>query len=92
MKGAMRSSSLSGMTKKWQVPVAVKLSFQPGLGKIPGWGPLGLGVCPSALASMALASSALVLACWYKTTAMGEIGEGERDGTSLMNAGMIGKV
>ena len=53
---------------------------------------MGLGVCFSASASIALASSAFVLACWYRTMAMGEMGEGEQDGTSLMNAGMMGKV
>jgi len=53
---------------------------------------VGLGVCFSASASIALASSAFVLACWYRTMAMGEMGEGEQDGTSLMNAGMMGKV
>jgi len=49
-------------------------------------------VCPSASASMALDSSVLVLACWYRTMAMGEIEEEEQDGTSSMNAGMMGKV
>ena len=53
---------------------------------------MGLGVRFSASASMALASSALVSVCWYKTMAIGEIGEGERDGTSSMNAGMMGEV
>jgi len=77
MKGAMTSSLPSGMTKKWQVPVVVKLSFQPGPGNTPGCGLLGLGVRLSVSASMALDSSVLVLACWYKTMAMGEIGEGE---------------
>jgi len=43
-------------------------------------------------ASIALASNILALACWYKTMAMGEIGEGERDGTSSMKAGMTGEV
>jgi len=43
-------------------------------------------------ASIALASNILALACWYKTMAMGEIGEGEQDGTSSMKAGMMGKV
>jgi len=43
-------------------------------------------------ASIAFASSALVSACWYNTMAMGEIGEGERDGTSSMKAGMTGEV
>jgi len=40
---------------------------------------------------MALASSVLVLACWYRTMAMGEIGEGEQDGTSSMKAGTMGE-
>jgi len=43
-------------------------------------------------ASIALASNALVSACWYNTMAMGEIGEGEQDGTSSMKAGMTGEV
>ena len=42
--------------------------------------------------SIALVSNALVSACWYKTMAMGEIGEGEQDGTSSMKAGMTGEV
>ena len=37
-------------------------------------------------------SNVLVSACWYRTIAMGEIGEGEQDGTSLINAGMMGEV
>jgi len=41
---------------------------------------------------MALASNALVLACWYKTTAIGETEEGEGDATSSMKAGMMGEV
>jgi len=45
-----------------------------------------------ASASMALASNALVLICWYRTMAIGEIGEREWDGTSLMNASIMGKV
>jgi len=92
MKGAIMSSSPSGMTKKWQVPEAIKLSFQPGPGSTPGWGPVGLGVCPSASASMALASSTLVLACWYKTMAIGEMEKEEWDATSLIKVGMMGKV
>ena len=88
----MMSSSPSGITKKWRVPMAVKLSLQPGLGRMPGWGLLGLEVRPSASASMALDSTSLVSACWYKTIAMGETGEGERDATSLMKAGMTGAV
>jgi len=43
-------------------------------------------------ASIALVSNILTSACWYKTMAMGEIGEGEWDGTSSMKAGMTGKV
>jgi len=43
-------------------------------------------------ASMAFTSTMLVSACWYKTTAMGEIGEGEQDGTSSMKVGMTGEV
>ena len=42
--------------------------------------------------SIALASNALVLVCWYRTIAMGETGEGEQDGTSSMKAGMTGEV
>ena len=42
--------------------------------------------------SIALASNALVSVCWYRTIAMGEIGEGEQDGTSSMKAGMTGEV
>ena len=42
--------------------------------------------------SIALVSNALVSACWYKTMAMGEIGEGERDGMSSMKARMTGEV
>ena len=72
--------------------MVLKLSFHPGLGKTPGWGPVGLGVCFSASASMALVSNALVSACWYKTMAMGEMGEGEQDGMSSMKAGMMGEV
>jgi len=53
---------------------------------------VGLRVCPSASASIALASRTLASVCWYKTTAMGEIGEGERDGTSSIKAGMMGEV
>jgi len=49
-------------------------------------------VCPSVSASIALASNILALACWYKTMAMGETGEGERDGTSSMKAGIMGEV
>ena len=41
---------------------------------------------------MALASSALVSACWYKTTAIGEMGEGEWEVTSSMKVGTMGKV
>ena len=87
----MTSSLPSGMTKKWQVPVAVKLSLQLGPGRTPGWGPLGLGVHSSVSASIALASSALVLACWYRTMAMGEVGEVEWDGMSLMKVDMTGE-
>ena len=43
-------------------------------------------------ASLALASNVLASVCWYKTIAMGEIGEGEQDGTSPIKAGMTGKV
>jgi len=43
-------------------------------------------------ASMALVSSELVSAYWYRTMAMGETGEGKQDGTSSMKAGMTGKV
>ena len=68
------------------------MSFQPGPRSTPGWGLLGLGVHPSASASMALASSVLVLACWYKTTAIDETGEGEQDVTSSMKAGMMGEI
>jgi len=92
MKGAMTFSSPSGITKKWWVPTVSKLSFYLGPGRMPGWGPVGLGVCFSASASITLASNMLVSACWYRTMAMGEMGEGEQDGTSLMNAGMMGKV
>jgi len=92
MKGAMTSSSPSEMTKKWWVPKAVKLSFQPGPGSTPGWRPVGLGVRPLASVSIALASSVLVSACWYKTMAIGETGEGEQDVTSSMKAGMTGEV
>ena len=53
---------------------------------------MGLGVCPSVSASIALLSNVLASACWYKTMAMGEIGEGEQDGISSMKAGMMGKV
>jgi len=77
MKGAMMSSSPSGMTKKWRVPTASKLSFHLGPGCTPGWGPLGLGVCSSISASIALVSNVLVSACWYRTIAMGEMEEGE---------------
>jgi len=49
-------------------------------------------VRPSASASIALAISMLASACWYKTMAIGEIGEGEQDGTFLMKAGMRGEV
>ena len=42
--------------------------------------------------SIALASSTLVSACWYRTMAMGETGEGEQDGMSLIKAGMMGEV
>jgi len=42
--------------------------------------------------SMALVSTVLVSACWYKTMAMGEIGEGEQDGTSSIKVGMTGEV
>ena len=53
---------------------------------------MGLGVCPSASASITFASSVLASACWYKTMAMGAIGEGEQDGTSSMKVGMTGEV
>ena len=53
---------------------------------------MGLGVRPSVSASLALVSVILASAYWYKTMAMGEIGEGEWDGTSSMKAGMTGKV
>jgi len=53
---------------------------------------VGLEVRPSASASIALVFSVLALACWYRTTAMGEIREGGREGTSSMKAGMTGKV
>jgi len=43
-------------------------------------------------ASIALVSIVLVLACWYRIMAMGEIGEGEQDGTSSMKAGTMGEV
>ena len=43
-------------------------------------------------ASMALVSNVLVSVCWYKIMAMGEIGEGEQDGTSSIKAGMTGEV
>jgi len=42
--------------------------------------------------SMALVSTALVSVCWYRTIAMGEIGEGEQDGTSSMKVGIMGEV
>ena len=42
--------------------------------------------------SIALVSNVLVSACWYRIMAMGEMGEGERDRTSSMKAGMTGKV
>jgi len=42
--------------------------------------------------SMALVSSVLVLVCWYKTIAMGKIGEGEGDRMSSMKAGTMGEV
>jgi len=45
----------------------------------------------SVSASIALASSALVLACWYRTMAMGEVGEVEWDGMSLMKVDMTGE-
>ena len=51
-----------------------------------------LGVRPSASASITSVFSMLVSACWYKTMAMGEIGEGEKNGTSSIKAGMTGKV
>ena len=34
----------------------------------------------------------LASVCWYRTIAIGEMGEGEQDGTSSMNAGITGKV
>jgi len=49
-------------------------------------------VRPSASASIILAASALVSVCWYNTTAIGKMGEGEQDGTSSMKAGMTGEV
>ena len=36
--------------------------------------------------------STLASACWYRTIAIGEMGEGEHEGTSSMNAGMTGEV
>jgi len=72
--------------------MASKLSFHPGPGCTPSWGPLGLGVCPSVSASIALASSVLVSVCWYRIMAMGEMGEGEQDRTSSMKVGMTGEV
>ena len=42
--------------------------------------------------SIVLAMSTLASACWYRTIAIGEMGEGEREGTSSMNAGMTGEV
>ena len=42
--------------------------------------------------SIALVSSVLVLACWYKTTAIEEMGEGEQDGMSSIKVGMTGEV
>jgi len=53
---------------------------------------VGLGVRPSASAFIASVFSMLASVCWYKTTAIGEMGEGERDGTSSMKAGMTGEV
>jgi len=53
---------------------------------------VGLGVRPSASASIALAASELASVCWYRTTAIGKIGEGEQDGMSSMKAGMTGEV
>jgi len=53
---------------------------------------VGLGVRPSASASMVLAVSMLASVCWYRTMAMGEMGEGEQDRTSLIKAGMTGEV
>ena len=53
---------------------------------------MGLGVRPSALASIVLAVSMLASAYWYRTTAIGEMGDGERDGMSSMKVGMMGKV
>jgi len=53
---------------------------------------VGLGVRPSASASIALAASVLASVCWYRTMAMGEMGEEDRDGTSSMKAGMTGEV
>ena len=43
-------------------------------------------------ASIILASSALTSVCWYKTIAMGEMGEGEQDGMSSIKAGIMGEV
>ena len=80
------------MTKKWQVPEVVKLSFQPGPGNTPGWEPLGLGVHPLASISMALDSISLVSVCWHKIMAIDKTGEGERDATSSMKAGITGEV
>jgi len=87
----MTSSSLSGMTKKWQVPVGVKLSCHPGLGRMPGWGPSGLGVCPSALIFMVFILISCISVCWYRTTAKGEMGEGEWEVMSLMKAASVGE-
>ena len=53
---------------------------------------MGLGVRPSASASIALVFNVLALACWYRTIAIGEIGEGEQEGTSSMKAGMMGEM
>jgi len=53
---------------------------------------VGLGVHPSVSASIVLVISILASACWYKTTAMGEMGEGEQEGSSSIKAGMTGKV
>jgi len=49
-------------------------------------------VHPSASAFIASVFSVLASVCWYKTIAMGEIGEGEQEGTSSMKVGITGEV
>ena len=53
---------------------------------------MGLGVRPSASAFIILVFSALASACWYKTMAIGEMGEGEQDGTFSIKVGITGEV